>query len=157
MCKQFERRLRDMSISKLGQTQGIGGYDTKSTQTEKLQESGNDKGSIFTRNDAKAWKKSYREQTGATRKEANAAFNEQFEKLDKMSRKDAKAWVKNYRQEHNCSKKEAKAAFKEEFGYDVPLSKLTQALRYYSSGLVGILAVHADINNDAAYVKKQEE
>lgn len=77
------------------------------------------------------WIRDYCQKNGVSKKDAKAAFKQQFSKIDGMSRKDAKIWLNNYMEQNGCSKKDAKAAFKEEFGYGVPASfgqKIAKAL-----------------------------
>lgn len=95
----------------------------------------------LTPNERKAWIKDYQAAHNCTKKEAKAAFDKEFGKLEMMSRKDAKNWVKAKMQETGCSKKEAKEAFKQEFGYDVPLSFVAQIARQTLIGLAPIVAV----------------
>ncbi len=146
---------------------GLSGADRKidAPETETL-----------TPNERKAWIKEYQNTHNCTKKEAMAAFDREFGKIDKMSHKEAKAWVKDYMAKNDCSKKEAKAAFKEKFGYDVPLSlgaKIDRALLMVSGGsLLQVLGlvdtatggkagvkkfVSGQGNNDAKYVKNETE
>jgi len=83
----------------------------------------------MSRNERKAWIKDYQTAHNCSKKEAKAAFDREFQKIDRLRYKEAKQWIKEQMETTGCTKKEAKEAFKQEFGYDMPLSPLTQRLR----------------------------